>query len=286
MPRMSPSGHPIGVPSSLFRGSPAAVADACRRLGLSCVGLAPGFPGLPFHEPAHFTPERCRAAAEPFHDAGVAAACLAATGNLMDAHMSRRQRTVQRLHALLRHAREFGTSYVVTETGTLSPDGRGSPYAPNRTGAAWAELGMLVEVALEIAVDHGASLLLRAEPGHVLATADDVLRLAAEVDHPSLGFVMDPAVVLMGRPREEWAGTLERFLDGIGARAPIVFAKDLAVDDHGVALPRAGRGELDYRHFLRVLDRSQPAAPIILEHLRPEEVETTRRYLEECMSRV
>jgi sugar phosphate isomerase/epimerase len=283
---MSPSRHPIGVPSSLFRGSPATVAGACLRLGVSCVRLAPGFPGLPFLDPAHFTPERCRAAAGPFLDAGVSVACLAAGGNLMDAHLSRRQRTVQRLHALLRHARDFGTAYVVTETGTLSPDGRRGPYAPNRTASAWEELRLILGLALEVAAGHGTTLLLRAEPGHVLATSADVLRLAAEVDDPRLGFVMDPAVALLGRPREEWPDALARLVEGIGPRAPVVYAKDVRLEDDGVTLPRAELGGLDYPLFLRLLDRYQPTAPIIMEHLRPEDVEATRRYLEECMSPV
>src|SRR5262249_4149452 len=151
------------------------------------------FPGLPFHEPAHFTPERCRSVAQPFLDAGVSVACVASGANLMDSHLARRQRGIHRLHALLRHARDFGARYVVTETGSLNPDSPGRPYGPNRTPAAFAELRLIVALAAEVAADHGATLLLRADPAHVLACADDVLRLADQVNDPHLGFVMDPA---------------------------------------------------------------------------------------------
>ena len=286
MRRMSPSRHPIGVSSTLFRGSPAAVAEACRRLGLTCVRLAPGFPGMPFHEPAHFTAERCRAAAGPFLDAGVSVACLPATGNLMDSHLSRRQRTVQRLHALLRHARDFGTPYVVTETGTLSPDGRAGPYPPDRTAPAWTELRLLVRLAVEVAADHGATLLLRAEPGHVLASTEDVMRLAARVDDPQLGFVIDPATALMGHPREEWAAALGRLAESVGPRAPVAYAKDLHVDDSGVSLPRAGLGRLDYRTFLRLLDRGLRGGPFIGSPRRPAELPPAGAFLVACLSPV
>jgi sugar phosphate isomerase/epimerase len=269
---MNPSRHPIGVSSRLFHGSAAAIAGRCRSLGLSCVRLAPGFPGLPFSEPAHFTPERCRAAADPFRDAGLSVACLSADGSLVDPHLPRRQRAVQRLHALLRHARDFGTSYVVTETGSPGPDG-------SRAATAWTELRLIVSLAAEVAADHGAALLLKAEPGHVLATAEDAVRLADEVGDPRLGFVMDPAAFLVGNRPEEWAGLVERLFERLGSQAPVVFAKDVCRGSDGVTLPRAGLGGLDYRLILRLLDRYQPAAPVIMEHLGPDEVEAARRYL-------
>jgi sugar phosphate isomerase/epimerase len=277
---MNPSGHPIGVSSPLFRGAPAEVAAACRRHGLSCVQLMPNFPGLPFHEPAHFTPERCRSVAQPFIDAGMSVACVANGANLMDPHLARRQRGIHRLHALLRHARDFGTRYVVTETGSLNPDSPGRPYGPNRTPAAFAELRLIVALAAEVAADHGATLLLRADPAHVLASADDVLRLADQVNDPHLGFVMDPAAFLMGYRREELAEGLARLFEQVGPLAPLACAKDLHFDDDTVTMPRAGQGALDYVLFLRLLGRYQPAAPIILEHLRPEDVEEVRAYVE------
>jgi sugar phosphate isomerase/epimerase len=277
---MSPLRHPIGVASHLFRGSPAAVAGACRAHGLSCAQLAPNFPGLPFHEPAHFTPERCRAVAQPFLDAGLAVACVAGHVNLMDPDSGRRQRGIQRLHALLRHARDFGTPYVVSEAGSLSPDSPWEPYAPNRSPAAWTELRLIVALAVEVAADHGATLLLRADPAHVLASAEDVLRLADAVNDPHLGFVMDPAAFLRDHRPEELAAGLVGLFERIGRLAPLACAKDVRFDADGVTLPRAGLGVLDYGLFLRLLDRYQPAAPIILEHLSPDEVGAARAYVE------
>jgi sugar phosphate isomerase/epimerase len=277
---MSPSPHPIGVPSQLFRGAPADVAAACRRHDLTCVQLTPSFPGLPFQEPAHFAPARCRSVAEPFLTAGLSVACVAAHVNLMEPHLSRRRRGIQRLHALLRQARDFGTRHVLTESGSLSSDSPGRPYAPNRSAAARAELRLIVALAVEVAADHGVTLLLKADPAHVVASAEDVLRLADRVNSPHLGFVMDPAAFLMGHPPEEWAGAMGRLFEQVGPLAPVAVAKDLRRDEDGVTLPRAGLGAFDYRQFLRLLDRYQPAAPIILEHLRPDEVEAARAYVE------
>ncbi len=280
MPDMDPSPHPIGVASHLFHGAPAEVAAACRRHGLSCVQLTPNFPGCAFREPADFTPARCREATQPFLDAGLSVACVAAKVNLMEPHLSRRRRGIQRLHSLLRHARDFGTKFVLTETGSLSPDSPWQPYAPNRSAAARAELRLIVALAVEVAAEHGARLLLRADPAHVLATADDVVRLADQVGDPHLGFAMDPAAFLACHAPPDWPREMERLFERVGPLAPLAIAKDLRCDEGGVTLPRAGLGGLDYRQFITLLGRYQPAAPVILEHVRAVEVRAAREYVE------
>ena len=268
---MSPC-HLLGVSSHLFRGSPAEVAGLCRRHGLTCVQLAPNFPGLSFYQPGDVTPERCRRAAEPFAREGIAVACLWASVNLLDPDLDRRHRGIVRLHALLRHGRDFGTEYVATETGSLNPVSPWEPCPENRSREAWLELRLILAEALRVAADAGVTLLLRAESGHVLATLEDALRLRDELAHPNLGFVLDPVNYLLESSPAELGPALERVVEQLGPRAPVVYAKDIRFEPHGVTAPRAGGGVLDYGLFLRLLDRHQPRAPIILEHLCPQEV--------------
>jgi L-ribulose-5-phosphate 3-epimerase len=252
------------------------------------VQLTPSFPGLRFHEPGQFTPERCRRAAAPFQEAGVAVACVAGATNLMDPDLDRRHRGIVRLHALIRHCRDFGTTRVVTETGGLSPLSPWTPYSSNRSAEAWAELRLIVAEALLVSSEHGVTLLLKAEPTHVLATADDAIRLCEELAHPNLGFVMDPATLLLACDPAELGAGLERLFARLGPWCPVAHAKDVRFDREGVATPRAGLGVLDYGLFLRLLDRHQPAAPLILEHLRPEDaadaVAYVRRHLDPATS--
>jgi sugar phosphate isomerase/epimerase len=265
-------GPLVGVSSHLFRGPPAEVAAACRCLGLTCVQLTPNFPGLPFNQPGDVTPERCRRAAEPFRQEGLAVACLWGSLNLLDPDLERRHRAVLRLHALLRHCRDFGTERLVTETGGVVPAG---PH----DGATWTELRFILAEALKVAADAGVTLLLKPEPTHVLASAEDALRLRDELHHPNLGFVLDPANFLLRRPPGEWQAALGQLVEQLGPSAPVVHAKDLAFEGDDVAAPRLGLGVLDYGLFFRLLRRHQPAAPVILEHVRPQEIPEAVAYL-------
>jgi sugar phosphate isomerase/epimerase len=272
--------HPLGVHSHLFRGCAATVAAEVCRHGLACVQLTPSFPRLSFHEPGQITPDRCRRAAEPFLAAGLRLAALSGGGHLLDPNLDRRHQHIVRWHALIRHCRDFGTDRVATETGSLSTASPWLPHPPNRTAEAWSELCLIVREGLRRAADAGVTLLFKPGGTHVLATVADALRLSDELDHPNLAFVLDPATFLLDSRPEELAGETARLVELLGPRAPLVHVKDLRFDGTGPSTPRAGRGVLDFGLFFGALQRFQPAAPVILEHLRPTEVVATRAYLE------
>src|SRR5262249_47806152 len=132
-----PSMHTLGGHSHLFRGPPARVAAAVVRHGLTCVQLTPSFPGLPFHDPGQITAERCRLVSRVFHDAGLRVACVSSGVQLLEPDLDRRHRGILRLHRLIRHGRDFGTTYLSAETGRPDP--------PDRSSEAWTELNVILE---------------------------------------------------------------------------------------------------------------------------------------------
>jgi sugar phosphate isomerase/epimerase len=273
----------LGAHSHLFRGHPAAVAGEFRRHGLTCVQLTPAFPDLHFQQPGDVTPDRCRRASEPFHAAGIAIAALSGMTNLMDPDLERRHRGIMRWHALIRHCRAFGTDRIVTETGSLSPRSPWAPHPPNRSAEAWTELCLIMGAALRLAADHGVTLLLKAEGTQVLATVEDAIRLREELGHAHLGFVMDPANFLLESPMAELSANLEMLCRRLGPLAPLVHAKDIRFAANGAVTPCAGRGVLDYALFLKRFRPHQPGAPIILEHLRPQEIGATKAFMESML---
>lgn len=276
----------LGVLSHLFRGSPAAVAAACRQHGLTCVQLTPSFPGLRFHEPGDIVPERCREVAAPFREAGIVVAALSGLTQLLEPDLDRRHEGIIRLHALLRCGRDFGTSYLVVESGSLSPQGPGATYAANRSPEAWAELRIIVGEALQVAAASQVMLLLKPGPTHVLATAEDIVRLRKELPDSHFGFVMDPANLLWDSKPAELSANLERLVERIGPWTPLVHAKDLQFGADGVvSLPRVGRGVLDYGWLLQRLREFHADPPVILEHLRPDEVDAARHFMSGVMVR-
>src|SRR5262249_20920465 len=158
-------------------------------------------------------------------DAGLHIACLTGSTNLVDPDLDRRHRGIVRLHALVRHCHDFGTSLLVTETG--NPMAKGTSFLPpSRAREVWAEFILIVAEALRVAAESGVTLLLKPGPGQVLATVADALRLRQELPEAALGFVMDPAVFLLESRPETVNADLQQLGETLGQWTPIVHAKD------------------------------------------------------------
>src|SRR5262249_40731040 len=149
--------------------------------------------------------------------------------NLLDPDLDRRHRGIVRLHALVRHCRDFGTDRLVTGSGSLTPDSALAPGPDNRSREAWTELRLIVAEVVRLAAEHGVTVLLKAEGGQVLASAADLLRLREELPSGRLGFVLDPAGYLAGSTAAELDGDTERLVEQLGPWAPVVHAKDLCL---------------------------------------------------------
>jgi sugar phosphate isomerase/epimerase len=263
--------HPLGIHTHLYRGEPATIAEVACRHGLACVQLTPNFPGLPFYEPGQFTPPRCRAASQPFLERGLAIAAVSSHCTLLNPDLDRRHRGIVRLHRLIQACRDFGTRCAVTEIG--------EPETGRPTTESWSELCYILEPCLQLAEEAGVMLLLKPGPGQLGARGSDLLRLRQHLPYPTLGWVLDPADLLQSPPPDNDNSELEWVVNQLGPFAPLVHAKDLRHDGSGFATSPAGRGTLDFSAFFRLLRPVQPAAPVILEHVRKDEVEVMKNHL-------
>jgi len=268
----------IGVHTQLFRGTAAAVAQAVRRYGLNCVQLTPSFPDARLLEPGQITADRCRQLAEPFGQLGIVIAALSGGENLLDLDFDRRHPAIMRLHALIRHARYFQTKHIVLDLGRSVDTGPADTHAPQ----IWRELHYILVEALREARDHGATLLLKPDGRDLDTCREQIGRLTEEIAWPNLGFVMDPANYLLSRPMANLTDQLSRLCEELGPLAPLLHAKDLRLESESTSIPPAGRGRLDYETFFRLYQRHQPQAQVILEHVRPADIEEARDYLERC----
>ena len=154
---------------------------------------------------------------------------------------------------------------------------------PGRSADPGAELRSMLAEGLRVASDHDVLILLKPGPGQLLGSVDDALRLRVELDHPNLGFVLDPAGFLAPLGPEEWPNAIDRMVAQVGPWCPVVHAKDLRQVQGQVGLPRLGQGVLDYGRVMRQLRRYQPHPLVILEHLRPSELPEAKRCLEEAV---
>jgi sugar phosphate isomerase/epimerase len=263
----------IGLHSQLFRGPPEAVAAKLSDAGCNCIQLAPGFPGLDFHQPGDFKPERCRRAAAAFHLANIQIAVLSMTGALPETDLARRLATVIRWHALIRHAQFFGAKYVVIESAVPGPTDIEEKHR---------ELVGILALGLHVARDSDISLLVKPAVGHLIATSRDVLRLRNDLPGPNLGFVMDVTTFLAEGQANGSATDPTELCRQVGQWTPVIHLK--VPDLERRRRLDAGSGSSDLSAFIRAHRLYQPEAPIILESVRPENASTAVRHVRDVLA--
>jgi sugar phosphate isomerase/epimerase len=270
----------IGVHSHLFRGSLMEIAKAAATCRLDCVELTPNFPGLGFQHPCDVTPERARRVAQVFGEAGVRIASVAAATMLLDPDLKRRHAGIVRSYAIIRYCRDFGSPYAVVQVGAWP--GIDNSRSFDTDSASWQELVAILAGVVDWASEWGVQVLLKPGAGDLFCRPGQAQALRDRL--PGLHFVMDPAVLLSEESVSNQHDAMRALMETVGPWSPIFHAKDLLSSDHGWTTPPAGRGRLDYAELVRLYGQHQHRSAIIMEHVRPQEIEATRVYIQRCLA--
>ncbi len=263
---------------------PYPVREAARRiraLGFDCVQLNLQFSDWRF-EPGATSRADCRRIRDAIDDERLAVAAIAGYVNLAAPDPQRRRRNLDRVKAILSHARDLGSPLVATETGSRHPDDDWAPHPENADPAVFDALAETVAALAAFARDEGAVLLLEPTVGNVIDTAARACALLDRVGGEGVGLVADPANLIDGDNIDRAPGVLEGSFDLLRGRVRLAHAKDFrrvdgeARERHhhatdpalygGVEYPAPGLGDLDCRRYLAWLAEDCPDVPVIIEH--------------------
>jgi sugar phosphate isomerase/epimerase len=268
----------VGAHSNLFRGNLAEIARLFARYGLETVQLQTASFN-PIGEDNTVKAKDCKAFSQPFVDADIDIAAITASTNFLDPVGVRRRKGIKRFETLIDHCQDFGTRYIVTETGTLDPEHPWSDFAENRSSAALATFRKQITPAVRLAQQTGVTILLKGYLYHVVHSVD-VIQSIHEHFGETVGFVMDPANYFTRNMISSSTTFLRRMFDVMGEYSPVAHGKDVRYVGGSLTTPRTGTGHLDYKEFLELLDEHQPGCPLILEQIRPEELRETLDFLD------
>lgn len=259
----------IGVFAKIFqRPSVEETFDAVRthdvnvaQFNMSCVGLS----SMPDAIPS----ERARRVGAAAAEREIEVAAVSGTFNMIHPDVERREGGLRRLEVLAEACEAMGTSVITLCTGTRDPDDKWLRHPENDTVEAQEDLWHMMERALRVAEDHDVTLAFEPEVANVINTAEKGRRLLDDMNTPHLRVVFDPANLFETAPARERKRLVEEGLDLLGEDVVIAHAKDRRAD--GAFCP-AGRGVLDYGHYLSELRSTGFDGPLVLHGLEEEEV--------------
>lgn len=254
----------VGVFAKTFPGTnPIAVLGAARGAGYRVVQYNMACSGLP-SMPEAIKTGAAESVAVAAKDAGVSLAAVSATYNMIHPDPSARRRGLESLAVIATAAHTMGTRLLTLCTGTRDPDDQWRRDTDNDTPEAWRDLLASTEAAIDIAETYDVDLGIEPEQANVVHSAAQARRLIDELQSPRLKIVLDPANLFEMAAAEERRRIIAEAIDSLADRIVMAHAKDRAADGTFVT---AGKGVIDYPHYLRCLGSIGFDGPLVTHGL-------------------
>jgi sugar phosphate isomerase/epimerase len=174
----------------------------------------------------------------------------------------------------------MGTRLITLCSGTRDPDDQWRAHSENESPAAWVDLLAAMETAVRIAETHDIDLGIEPELANVVNSAQRARRLIDELGSPRVKIVLDAANLFEAETIEQQRRIVSSAIDLLADRIVMAHAKDRAAD--GV-FTTAGKGMLDYGHYLRRLKSAGFKGALVTHGLSAGEAPGVAAFLTQAM---
>jgi sugar phosphate isomerase/epimerase len=291
----------VGIFNGYFPYTLKEQAKKIKALGFNTVQLDLSFKDIDFSTPESITVEKAKSVREIFRDHDLPICTLSGYTNIIHPDKAERKKRNDYLKAQIRHARDFGAAYVISETGTFNTESDWVHHPDNKTERGFEECRKVISELCQVAYDHGCTFLLETYVNNVVGSVEETVRMFAEVDHPALGLLMDPTNYFEAHNIGQMDKVLKQIFDTLSDKIKIGHAKDvkLAGDDKSekhadidaseahsfrgvgsIELPAPGLGSLNYDYYLKRLSEKHPNIPMIIEHLDESDVPRAKKFID------
>ena len=290
----------VGIFNGYFPYTLKEQAEKIKAIGFNTVQLDLAFKDIDFSTPESITKEKAKTVRETFRDHNLPICTTSCYTNIVHPDPGERKRRLDYLKAVIRNARNFGTPYVISETGTFDTDSDWVHHPKNKTEEGFEECRKVIAELAQTAYDHGAEFLLETYVNNVVGSVEETVRMFAEVNHPSLGLLMDPTNYFEAHNIGQMDKVLKQIFDTLSDKIRIGHAKDVKLSDDksekhadidaseahsfrgvgSIELPAPGLGVLNYDYYLKRLAEKHPNIPMIIEHLDESDVPRAKKFID------
>jgi sugar phosphate isomerase/epimerase len=266
----------LGIFAKTFPGSdPDTVFSAVAAAGfgavqynMACSGLAP----MPEAVDAR-TSDAVRAAGTA---RGIEIVALSGTFNMVHPDPRVREAGLRSLAEVTMAASRMGVPLVTLCTGTRDAEDQWRGHPDNARPEAWRDLIAGMERALAHAEAADVDLGIEPELANVIDSATKARRLIDEMKSPRIKIVFDAANLFEVVSDSERRDIVARGVGLLADRIALAHAKDRNADG---SFATAGKGALDYPHYLRALRSSGFDGPLVTHGLGAGEASGVARFL-------
>ncbi len=295
----------VGIFNGYFPYTLEKQISCLKENGFQTVQLDLAFKDMDFSA-GTITKEKCHKVRDAFRDANLPICAISGYTNIIHPDLDERKKRVGYLKEIIRHARDLGTPYVISETGTYNTESDWVHHPKNKTEEGYEECVKVLGELVQEAYDHGAVFLVENYVNNVIGSIDEVNRLFTDINHTAMGLLMDPTNYFDDSNIDHMDFTLNRIFDSVSDKIRIAHAKDCkraenTVEKHAeidaseahtfrgagaVELPAPGTGSLNYELYFRRLSERHTNIPIIIEHLEEDYIPTAKKFVDDTLKKV
>lgn len=291
----------VGIFTGYYPGTLNDTIAKIKQAGMGCVQLDLEFADIDLSR-GHITKEKAHQVRNAFRKANIPVVAISAYTNLVHPDPKKRAENIAAVKEILAHARDFGTPYVISETGTYNVESDWLYDPKNSTEEAYQEFKAIARELAAFAWEHNAVFLVENYVNNIIGSVNQVARLMREVNHPGLGLTLDPTNYFDSNTIENIDGTLHNIFDVLEDRVVIAHAKDckktdVVIEKFGdgaaehnsfrgagaVELPAAGLGSLNYPLYLQLLAQKHPNIALIIEHVDESDIPRAKMFVDEVL---
>ncbi len=178
----------------------------------------------------------------------------------------------------LRHARDFGTCLVATETGSLNRDY--SFHEDNFSAKAFSHFIANLEPLVAEAERFGVFVAIEGVADHIINSPERMKKVLDTINSSNLKVIFDPVNLITEENYREQHKLINKVFDLYGSQVAVVHAKDFVMEN-GIKKPRTlGKGIFDYKYFLEFLSRQKPYIDILIEEESPASFTESYNFLQ------
>lgn len=261
-----------GIANTLMAAKAAGFETV--QLNMSCTGLA--------SMPDEIDSRIARDIADAARTTGVELAAVSATYNMIHPDVAQRKTGMGRLGVMIRAARAMGTGLVTLCTGSRDPLDQWRHHPDNQDAEAWRDLLGEMEEAAAIAEANSVDLGIEPELANVVNSAAAARRLIDDIKSPRIRIVLDPANLFEVESDNGRRSIISQSVELLADRISMAHAKDRDAAGNFVA---AGKGVIDFQHFVSELRRTGFNGPLVTHGLSESEAPAVGRFLKRIISR-
>ncbi|HGY1211655.1 sugar phosphate isomerase/epimerase family protein [Citrobacter braakii] len=291
----------VGIFTGYYPYSLEETITKIKQAGMGCVQLDLEFTDIDLSR-GHITKAKAHQVRDAFRKANLPIVAISAYTNLVHPEPVKRAENIAAVKEILAHARDFGTPYVISETGTYNVDSDWLYDPQNSTEEAYQEFKAIARDLAAFAYDHGAVFLVENYVNNIIGSVSQVARLMRDIDHPGLGLALDPTNYFDDKNIDAIDETLHSIFNVLDSKIKIAHAKDckktdVVIEKFGdgaaehnsfrgaglVELPAAGLGSLNYLLYVELLAKNHPNIPLIIEHVDESDIPRAKNFVDDML---